>query len=266
VYGLVYIYEFEGDMSQKAPLVRDADYIGFWHEGAYSFLFYHAPKKDLFERLGLPVRSELAIRHEDWESGGPLAPLRVGRIGIHQPWNGPTGAPFDIVIDPNMAFGSGFHASTRGCLTLLDRLFTAARPARVLDLGTGTGVLSLACLKMGSESAVGIDSNNLAIEAAVRNRRLNGLDHRLHLVRGDASDFVHMPADLLIANMHFAAIDPLTRMDGFYAPSYCLVSGLIRTEGATIRERVEERLDLMDSFSENFWFTYLFKKKRAVAP
>ena len=266
MYDLVYIYEFEGDMSPRAPLVRDADYIGFWQEGAYSFLFYHAPKKELFERLGLAFRSELAIRHEDWESGAPLAPLRVGRIGIHQPWNGPTGAPFDIVIDPNMAFGSGFHASTRGCLTLLDRLFAETRPRRVLDLGTGTGVLSLACLKMGSETAVGIDSNNLAIEAAVRNKRLNGPDERLHLIRGDASGFVDLPADLLIANMHFAAIDPLTRMDGFYGKDYCLVSGLIRSEGATIRERIAERLDLVDSFSENFWFTYLFKKRETAGP
>ena len=163
-----------------------------------------------------------------------------------------------------MAFGSGFHPSTRGCLILLDRLFAAAQPTRVLDLGTGTGVLSLACLKMGAMTAMGIDSNNLAIEAADRNRRLNGLDERLHLVRGNSEDFVDLPADLLIANMHFAVIDPLTRRDGFYEKDYCLVSGLIRTEGHTIRERIERRLDLVDSYSENFWFTYLFKRRGAA--
>jgi len=261
VYYLVYIYEFEGDVSEKVRFVKDEDYIGFWREGQYSFLFYRAPKRGLFECLSLPVRSELTIRHEDWESGGPLAPLRVGRIGIHQPWNGPVGAPFDILVDPNMAFGSGFHASTKGCLTLLDRLYACRCPRRVLDLGTGTGILSIACLKMGASSAVGIENNNLAVEAARKNRRLNGLEERLYLVMGKAEDFLCLQADLIIANMHFAVIDPLTRIEEFYTRDYYLVSGLIRTEGASIQEKLSLRLDLLDSYSESFWFTYLFKKR-----
>jgi ribosomal protein L11 methyltransferase len=265
MYELVYVYEFEGNLEEKVPAVRDEDYIGFWREGRCSFLFYHRPKKHLFDRLCLPFRSELAIRHENWESGTPLAPLKVGRIGIYQPWHRPIPAEFNIALDPNMAFGSGFHASTRGCLTLLDKLFSGRVVRRVLDLGTGTGILSLACLKMGALTAVGVDSNNLAIEAARKNRQLNGLTEKLHLVRGNAEDFLALPADLVIANMHHAVIEPLTRRDDFYTKAFYLVSGLIRTEGGAMRERLEERLDLMESFSENLWFTYLFRERQAPA-
>ena len=263
MYELVYVYEFEGNLEENVPAVKDEDYIGFWREGKCSFLFFHRPKKDALSRLGLCFRSELAIRHEDWESGTPLAPIKVGRISIHPPWHAPIPAEFVVAIDPNMAFGSGFHASTRGCLMLLDKLFSGHKIRRVLDLGTGTGILSLACLRMGASCAVGVDSNNLAMEAARQNREANGLTEKLHLVRGNAEDFLGVPADLVVANMHHAAIEPLLRREEFYTKAYYLVSGLIRTEGASIRERLGERLDLMESFSENYWFTYLFKARQA---
>ena len=89
MYGTVYIYEFEGDVRDRIQWANDEDYVGCWHEAGYSFLFFHREKRDLLQRLRMPCRSELVIRHEDWESGMPLQPLKVGRIGIHQPWNAP---------------------------------------------------------------------------------------------------------------------------------------------------------------------------------
>ena len=126
MYDLVYIYEFEGDLSKEIPRIFDADYIGFWKESRYSFLFFKQPKRSLPEQLSLPLRSELAIRHEDWESGMPLGVLTVGHITLHPPWNpAPVGEGLRICIDPGMAFGSGYHPSTKGCLVLLQKLFEA---------------------------------------------------------------------------------------------------------------------------------------------
>jgi ribosomal protein L11 methyltransferase len=248
-------------MTDLIPAMEDEDYVGYWQEAGYSFLFFHRQKQDLFGRLGLPFRSELAVEHENWESGVPLGPLRVGRIGIHQPWNAPLGDGINIVIDPNMAFGSGFHFSTRGCLILLDRLFSHWIPQRVLDLGTGTGILSLACLKMGALVAVGVDNNNLALKTAANNRRINGLVDRMHLIKAHAEDMLSIDADLLIANIHFSALSSLVDKPEFYGRRYYLVSGMIRGEAKVIEGRLRDRLQPVDSYCEEFWSTYLFTQR-----
>jgi ribosomal protein L11 methyltransferase len=263
MYGTVYIYEFECDVSDKMSILSDKDHIGYWQEGEYAFLFYRNPKKELFEHHHVAFRSELKIKHEDWESGAPLSTLLIGNLGIYQPWNTPPTAAAVVAIDPNMAFGSGSHPSTKGCLTLLDRLFKRQAPQRVLDLGTGTGVLSLSCLKLGSEMAIGVDENNLAVTTATKNRRLNGEEERFHVVRSRALDALRIKSDLLIANMHFAALGPLLEQPEFFDRRYYLVSGMIRSEGGRIRKRLEERLDLIDSYSENYWHTYLFTERRS---
>jgi ribosomal protein L11 methyltransferase len=264
MYNLIYIYEFEGDLSREIPKIIDADYIGFWKEATYSFLFFKEPKRPILERLALPIRSELTIRHEDWESGTPLGVLTVGHITLHPPWNpSPEGEGLRICIDPGMAFGSGYHPSTKNCLELLQKLYTGPAPETVLDLGTGTGILSIACLKMGSRSAYAIDNNNLSIETARRNRTLNNVAEQMHIVMGNAPDLVHLPAELLVANMHYAAIDEITGMDDFYTKQYYIVSGLLASEGHRIKERLEKRLELIDTCTENFWFSYLFKNTEA---
>jgi len=261
VYGTIYIYELEGDVRDRREWANDEDYIGCWQEAGYSFLFFHREKRDLLQRLRLPYRSELAIRHEDWESGMPLQPVRVGRICIHQPWNAPFEGDISIAIDPNMAFGSGFHFSTKGCLTLLDRLFSRWKPQRVLDLGTGTGILSLACLKMGAPLAVAIDNNDLALKAAANNGRINGLTGRMLLIKANAEEMLPIEADLLIANIHYSALSSLVDRPEFYGRRYYVVSGMIRGEARTIEERLKGRLDLKDSYCEEFWSTYLFSQK-----
>ncbi len=261
MYDRVYIYEFEGNLNSGIPLVKEEeDYLGFWKESNYSFLFFKEEKKALLQKHFPPYRSELVIRHEDWESGTSLDILKAGRLVLHPPWKLPAddeGIP--ICIDPGMAFGSGYHASTKGCLTLLDKLFQQFIPERVLDLGTGTGILSVACLKMGSKLTYSLDYNNLSIETAKKNRSLNGVEENLHLWMGDAKDFLYLDADLLLANMHFQVIDAITDEDSFYSKKYYLLSGLLGQEGHQIEEKVRRRLTLLDFHQENFWFTYLFR-------
>ena len=265
LYDLIYIYEFEGDLTSEFPKVKDEDYVGFWKESGYSFLFFRKPKKRIMEQLPVPLRSELFIRHEDWESGTPIGILHVGNILLHPPWiNPPAGDAARICIDPGMAFGSGYHPSTRNCLTLLQRLFAQHVPGRVLDLGCGTGILSIACLKLGSETAYAIDNNNLSIDVARTNRLINDAAGHMHLVMGNAADFLHIPADILLANIHYTVIDELTRHELFYTKEYCLVSGLLGSEGHRIEERLKDRLELVDTCSENFWFTYLFRNKSQI--
>jgi ribosomal protein L11 methyltransferase len=260
MYEWVYIYEFARDMREEiSPLKNDEDYIGFWKEANYSYLFFKKDKKDLLRRFFLPFRSETVLRHEDWEAGNPLDILHVGQITVHPPWKIPPGKEgIALCIEPGMAFGSGYHASTRGCLVLLEKLFRMFIPQTVLDLGTGTGILSIASLKMGARAAFSLDYNNLAVDTAKKNRGLNGLENQMHLWMGDARDFLYIDADLLIANLYFQVINQLTDQEAFYSKPYCLLSGLLGHEGYRVWEKLQKRLILLDTHQENFWFSFLF--------
>ena len=120
------------------------------------------------------VEGPLPVAEIDWEIEwrAGLAPRRVGPLWVRPSWCPSEGEP-EICIDPRRAFGTGEHPSTR---LALDRLLAELRPRdRVLDLGTGTGILSIGALRMGARSALGIDLDRDACENARHNARENGM-------------------------------------------------------------------------------------------
>lgn len=129
------------------------------------------------------LRIEWAIRpDEDWDARWKrgLAPRRAGRHFIVAPsWTTPDAAPDDIVItiDPQMAFGTGEHASTRGVLRLLE---DAVRPGtHVLDAGTGSGVLAIAAARLGAARVLAVDNDADALLNARDNIAVNGVAGRV---------------------------------------------------------------------------------------
>jgi ribosomal protein L11 methyltransferase len=104
---------------------------------------------------------------------------KIGRrIVIKPSWE--TIAPGDgevvLTVDPGQAFGTGTHETTRMCLRFLEDLFDLPRPPRTaLDVGTGTGILGIAAVRLGAESVLGIDTDPVAVEVAGRNAELNGV-------------------------------------------------------------------------------------------
>lgn len=135
-----------------------------------------------------------------WREG--LGPRTFGRLTVVPSWvELPAGGGPMVVLDPESAFGSGEHGSTRAALTLLERHL---RPGdRVLDLGSGSGILAIAAAKLGAAAAVGIENDAEATPVARRNAERNGVSGVVEFVDGDAGDLAPLlgPADLLLSNI-----------------------------------------------------------------
>ena len=98
--------------------------------------------------------------------------VRVGRLWVGPPWEGPPADAIAVVIDPGRAFGTGAHATTRLCLDLLQD----AEPGSLIDVGCGSGVLSIAAAKLGFAPIAAFDIDDVALDTTAANARANGVD------------------------------------------------------------------------------------------
>ena len=180
-------------------------------------------------------------------------PTRVGeRIVVRPSWEAYDPKPEDLVIemDPGMAFGSGLHETTSMCIRALEKILADGRGGiKILDVGTGTGILAIAGALLGADEALGIDIDTDAVRVANENIEKNGLADRITAQYGDLTEGVDYKADILVANLMAdlvmrlspAAAGHLER-GGWYVTSGILdikeetVSRAIREAGFAIEE------------------------------
>lgn len=161
---------------------------------------------------------------------------RIGRVVVLPSWvdeplrEGETA----VRIDPGMAFGTGLHPTTRGCLTLLQDL--APMPIRILDVGCGSGILALAALRLGADAAVALDTDPLAVEATRSNAALNGLGERVVARQGSLALAPEEPYPLVLANLVAAVlVDLAPRLAAHTAHGGTLIAGgIIAPRGAEV--------------------------------
>ena len=148
----------------------------------------------------------------------------------------------EVVIDPGQAFGTGGHASTRLALEWIDASYPASPsesgPVRVIDVGTGSGVLALAALVLGATSALGFDLDPVAVHAARQAAIDNGLGHRIALFAGgiEALATERARAPLVVANLLKREMLPIaSAIAGLVAPGGRLVlSGLLESDAVEV--------------------------------
>ncbi|MBX2805093.1 MAG: 50S ribosomal protein L11 methyltransferase [Hyphomicrobiales bacterium] len=136
-----------------------------------------------------------------------LHPVRAGRYYVHGSHDRDAAGsrPYAIEIEAGQAFGTAHHGTTRGCLTMIDRLAKAGRYASVLDLGTGSGILAIAAAKSLTSSVLAADIDPIAVRVAADNVVLNGVAGRVRTVCASRLHDLHIrdsgPFPLIIANI-----------------------------------------------------------------
>jgi ribosomal protein L11 methyltransferase len=177
------------------------------------------------------------VEAKDWVKASleDLVPVPAGRFVVHGQHDRERVAPnkLGIEIEAALAFGTGHHGTTRGCLLLLDHVLKAWRPRRVLDLGTGTGVLAIAAARALHEKVLASDIDPPSVQVARENARLNESGHLVQAIRATgfaAPQFAAAaPFDLVLANI---LANPLRQLAGpmsrHLAPSALVIlSGLL---------------------------------------
>ena len=209
------------------------------------------------------------VEDADWENNWKAfyKPMEIGeRLLVIPDWEeAEAGDRVALRLNPGLIFGTGSHATTRLCLTALERLVQPGM--RVLDLGCGSGILSIAALLLGADSAFGCDIDDKAVDVAYENAALNGIGRDRYTVRagdvltdgglkkqiGTGYDIVvaNIVADVIIALA--PAVRPLMGEGGWF-----LCSGIIDDRAEEVRRRLEEAgFTIEEANSSEGWFSFL---------
>ena len=206
------------------------------------------------------------VRDSDWENNWRqyYQPIETGeRLVVVPEWlDAPADGRLPLRLDPGLIFGTGSHASTRLCLEGVE---TYVRPGgRVLDLGCGSGILSIAALLLGAEEAAGVDIDPKAVGVAYENAAMNGIGAGRYTVRaGDvlsdralAAELAQKRYQLVLANIVADVIIPLSRVvpEFLQEDSIFICSGILNTRLPEVLDALEKNgLQILSTEQQEDW-------------
>jgi ribosomal protein L11 methyltransferase len=185
-------------------------------------------------------------------------PLYIGtRLVIRPPWDTTTLSPdvVSLVLDPGQAFGTGLHPTTHLCLRLLAQRLSGPQAGRVLDVGCGSGILSLAALKLGLAAAVGVDIDAQAVRVAERNAVLNSLQAQAQFLHGSV-DVVSGQFALITANIFLGPlVDMMVSLVQRLVPrGWIMLSGILAHQELALRAAMQAAgLEVQQRLEEAGW-------------
>jgi ribosomal protein L11 methyltransferase len=263
--------------------IHDDDAECRWRVFFRSPALRDAALRALAHQPGLAA-SALDVPDEDWarRSQESLRAIEAGGLVIAPPWDVPgrraedglpAGASAEaggrrtdlpvIIIEPSMGFGTGHHATTRLCLRMLQKL--ELRGARVLDIGTGSGVLALAAWKLGASDVVAIDNDPDALENARENIARNGAGPAIDVICDDLGGLRIQRADVVLANLtgavlvRYAAELRSLAVEG----GYLILSGFAPQDAAVVRAAFKG-VQVIGEASEGDWAALSLREDSGV--
>ena len=207
----------------------------------------------------------------DWENNWKqfYKPMEIGeRLIVIPEWeSAKTHGRIPLILNPGLTFGTGSHATTRLCLTALEKHVTDGQ--RVLDLGCGSGILSIAALLLGAEHAFACDIDEKCVDVAYENAALNGIgkdkytvrwgdvlsDRQLQKEMGDKYDIIvaNIVSDVIIGLA--PQVRPFLKEGGLF-----LTSGIIDTRAAEVAQKLRDAgWEIVEERSSEGWFSFLCK-------
>ena len=237
---------------------------------------YLAPDENLAEVLPLfrerleasgieYTLSTAGVEQEDWQNAWKkyYHAMDIGkRLAIVPGWEEYQTDRTVITMDPGMAFGTGTHETTSLCLEVLDERVKGGE--RMLDIGTGSGILAIAALKLGATEAEGVDIDPMCVRTAGENAERNGVQDRLKVLVGDLSDKASGVYNIITANIVAAAILSLApHVPALMAPDAVFIaSGIIDTRKDEVLEGLRATgLDPIEVHEKRGWVCIVCRKE-----
>ena len=227
----------------------------------------------LKERLDAAnIEHEITVKDckvEDWQNNWKqyFHPMPIGeKLLIRPVWIDDYDAQGRKVLDiePGLAFGSGSHPTTKLCLETLERY--VKQGDKILDIGCGSGILSVASLLLGAHTALGVDIDSLAVKTAKENAKQNGFgEDRLTAVQGNLSDKVSGKFNVVVANIVADIIIEFNKEVGNFLvdDGVYITGGIIETrEDEVLYSFAENGFEVIERFENNGWLVFALKKAK----
>ena len=218
--------------------------------------------------IDMPTFEMTELLQKDWvdEVQKSFPAFRVGRFWVHGSHiaDAPPASSIPLLVDAGMAFGSGEHATTFGCLLAIDKLARQRHFTNILDMGCGSGILALAAAKTFKTSVLAVDIDRMSVKVAAENAEINKVAQYVTALHGNGYSLStvknHAPYDLICSNI---LAKPLTKFSRHLAASLApdgiaILSGLLAKQERMVMEAHESHgLKLIKRIALNGWHTLL---------
>ena len=267
--------DLEKEMQGKSRVTfyLQADEEGFAKMGEVRIALENLKKTA--QACGTLLMTMDSLQDADWENNWKqyYKPMEIGeRLLVIPQWEQEDpkvrkaleGGRMPLILEPGLTFGTGSHATTRLCLTALEQAVQGGE--KVLDLGCGSGILSIAALKLGAASALAVDIDDKCLDVAYENAAMNGIGRDTYTVKvGDILSDEALRAeigggyDVVLANIVADVIiglgpmvRSLLRENGVF-----LCSGIIDTRAEEVADKLRQAgLEILDTRSSEGWYAY----------
>ena len=241
----------------------DSSFLGTWPEPPFYYLFFGQEAGAGFfswleKQRGWAFRNRYDLAYDQWQQisaetlqvGPFFITMQSGVADLAERCDG-----IVIRLDPGLVFGSGLHGSTKGCLLAIAHLFEHFPIKNAVDMGTGTGILAIACGALGVPRVLAIDKNPLAVRAARKSILLNGVENRVEVLAAEDLGVLKAPSELLVMNLEWPSLQHVLGESEWLSYQWVVVSGFLEKQWDRLKVRIPPVFRIRHRVTIDDWLT-----------